>query len=548
MVLNKGQLPPDPARLLLGAGMRARLVSILFVLGFAGLAFKGGVVALQPTSEPDGVSRVFAETPRRADIVDRNGDLLATSVTVYSLFADPRAMMDTALVAARLGEVLPALDVEQVAARLALKDRAFVWIQRGLTPRQRQAVFELGLEGLGFREEVRRAYPRGTLAGHVLGFAGADGKGLAGIEYAQEARLSRGGEPLRLTLDANVQFSLEAELARGVAQYGARAGAGLVLDARQGDILAMASWPPVDPHQATRIPSDHPSRFNHAYGSVFELGSVFKPLTAAAALDTARISLSDRYDVSEPIEVRGRTISDTHPIASPASVGEIISDSSNIGTVRIAWKLGAEDQWASLEALGLTRAVEADLAGVARPLLPQRLDPLHAATVSYGHGIAVSPLALAAAYTAFANDGVRVAPRLVEAPGPAPMRQVVWSAATNATLLGMLRDAVMSGTGQLADIPGYRVAGKTGTAEKPVGGVYHPDANICSFAAVFPADSPEYVVLIVLDEPEAGPDRGRAASWNAAPTAGAVIQRIAPILGVTPELAAAPLLQERTQL
>ncbi len=527
-----------PDRFLRGADMRARAVSILILLGFAGLAVKGGLVALTSPAGPDGRADVFAEAPRRADIVDRNGDLLATSVTVYSLFADPRAMMDGDLVADRLAGVLPGLDRDQIARRLARKDRAFVWIRRGLTPRQKQAVFALGLEGLGFREEIRRSYPRGTLAGHVLGYAGADGDGLGGLEYSHDARLDAGGAPLRLTLDSNVQFSLETELAQGVSRYQARAGAGIVLDARKGDILAMASWPPLDPHAATRIAVDHPSRYNHALGSVFELGSVFKPLTVAAALQAGRVTLSETFAVEAPIEVGGRTISDTHPIASKATLRDIIAESSNIGTVKIAWRLGPEGQKAALEALGLTGQVSADLPGAAKPILPDVFDPLHAATVAYGHGIAVSPLALAAAYTAFANDGVRVAPRLVAGSGvPAP-RQAAWSAETNRAMLDILRQAVVAGTGQLADSPGYRVAGKTGTAEKPIAGVYSEGANICSFAAVFPADRPEYVVLIVLDEPQAGPDRGRAAGWNAAPTAGAVIERIAPILGVTPELVA----------
>ncbi|MEM1037658.1 MAG: penicillin-binding protein 2 [Pseudomonadota bacterium] len=523
-----------------GGGMRSRIVSMTLLAVFGVIAVKGATVALTGASETNGVSTAFAETTQRADIVDRNGELLATSVTVYSLFADPRAMMDGALVAQELAIVLPELDVATITERLDNKERAFVWIQRGLTPRQRQAVFELGLEGIGFREETRRAYPRGTLAGHVLGYTGIDGDGLGGVELAMDSRLSEGGDPLVLTLDSNVQFSLEAELAAAVGQYDAEAASGIVMQANTGQVLGMASWPPLDPNRATSIAKDAPERLDRASGAVYELGSVFKPLTVAGAIDSGSIRPSDMFDVREPLVVRGRKISDDHPIAGRATVTEIITESSNIGTVKVAWQMGARRQQELFSNLGLLDRAPIELAASEGPLLPAEFDDLNSAVTSYGHAIAVTPIAFTAAFATLANAGEYNAPSLIQTKDKRASPRRVMSAPTAALMTHMMREAVITGTGKQAEVAGYRVAGKTGTAEKPIPGGYSETDNMCSFAALFPADGPEYVVLIVLDNPKAGANRGRTAAWNAAPTAGRVIERIAPILGVEPRFDALP--------
>jgi cell division protein FtsI (penicillin-binding protein 3) len=517
-----------------GGGMRTRMVSICLLLVFGVIAIKGLTVALNGPVTASAIATNFKEAPRRADIVDRNGDLLATSVTVYSVFADPRAIGDAELIANELATVLPELDVERITARLSNNERAFAWIERGITPRQRQAVFALGLEGIGFREETRRAYPRGTLAGHVLGYAGADGQGLGGIEYAMDDRLIGDQTPLALSIDANIQFSLEAELSAAVGQYDAEAGAGIVMAAQSGEVLGMASWPPLDPHKATDLEAEDPALLDRASGAVYELGSIFKPLTVAGALDAGAIRPSDKFDVREPITIRGRQINDDHPIVGRPTAFEIIADSSNIGTVKIAWQLGSRRQQEFFSTLGLFSRSTIELTGSARPLLPESFDDLHSATASYGHGIAVSPIAFASAFASLANAGETVSPTLLLEPERKRSPKRVMAAPTANLVVRMLRQAVLDGTGERAEVGGYRVAGKTGTAEKPIPGGYSQDENICSFAAIFPADSPEYVVLIVLDSPKAGKDRGRTAAWNAAPTAGRVIERIAPILGVEP--------------
>ncbi|MEL7539324.1 MAG: penicillin-binding protein 2 [Pseudomonadota bacterium] len=517
-----------------GSGMRTRIVSICLLVLFGAIGVKGLSVALSGSDPVMTRVSSLEPAPRRADIVDRNGDLLATSVTAYSVFADPRAIGDPALIAEELALVLPGLDAAIITERLSNNERAFAWIERGITPRQRQAVFELGLEGIGFREESRRAYPRGTLAGHILGYAGADGQGLGGIEYAMDDRLTDDEAPLHLTIDANVQFSLEAELSAAIGEYEAEAGAGIVLAAQSGEVLGMASWPPLDPHKATALKREDPALLDRASGAIYELGSVFKPLTVAGALDAGAIKPSDRFDVREPLRIRGRQIHDDHPISGRPTPREIIADSSNIGTVKIAWQMGSRRQQEFFGALGLFSRSPVELAGSARPLVPEQFDELYSATASYGHGIAVSPIAFASAYASLANAGETIAPTLLLAPERKRNPKRVMAAPTANLVTRMLREAVVDGTGTRAEVGGYRVAGKTGTAEKPIPGGYSETENICSFAAIFPADSPEYVVLIVLDSPKAGDGRGRTAAWNAAPTAGRVIERIAPILGVEP--------------
>lgn len=516
------------------SAFRAKLVSLGMCVGFAVIAVKAGLVALTGQPASAGVSTVFEAEQRRADIVDRNGELLATSVDVYSLFADPRAIWDPRSVAEGIVQVFPDMDVASLTDDLSDSKRAFVWIRRGLTPRQRKAVFDLNLEGLGFRKESRRAYLRQTLAGHVLGYTSTDGQGLAGVEYAMNDRLAAGGEPLRLTIDSNVQWALEAELSSSAAEYDVEGGAGVVLNARNGEVLGLASWPPIDPNRAHGVARSDPSRTNRATSAVYELGSVFKPITIAAGIDTGAIHPSDKFDVREPVVISGRRISDSHRIAGPLTPLGIVSESSNIGTVKVAIMLGARRQQDVLQKLGLFERSPVEVAGSAAPIVPARFDDIHAATVSYGHGIAVSPMAFASAFSMFANGGEVVEPTIIADGARKRTAQRVISAPTAALVTQMLRDAVMHGTGTQAEVAGYRVAGKTGTAEKAVAGGYARNVNMASFAAIFPADSPEYVVLIVLDAPKADVGRGRTASWNAAPTAGRVIDRIAPMLGVEP--------------
>ena len=512
---------------------RTRLVGLGLSALFVVLAGKGGYLAISSApARAHSVAKV--EAPARADIVDRNGELLATSVTAYSLVANPKLIWDAGDEARSLKSVLPYLDTDDLTLSLSNEAREFVYVKRGLTPRQRKAVFDLGLEGLRFEEESRRAYPRGTLAGHLLGYTNVDGKGIGGIEYAMDDRLKAGGEPLRLTIDNGVQSAVESELSAAAAEHDIQGGTAILMDAQSGEVRAMASWPPLDANRARDLKADDTARLNRATGAVYELGSVFKPFTVAAALEAGAIKPTDLFDVQTPMDIRGYEIHDLHPIRGPANAARIISESSNLGTVHINAALGSRRQKAFLEGLGLMERAPIELAGSARPILPERFDDLSAATVSYGHGIAVTPMAFLSGFSAFANGGERARPTLVvdEARKAAPVR--VMSALTADMVNVMMREAVVNGTGKRADVAGYGVAGKTGTAEKPVPGGYDDTRNVTSFAAIFPYDRPQYALIVTLDEPKAGAERGDTAALNAAPTAGRIIERVAPLLGLAP--------------
>ena len=518
---------------------RTRMISAGLGLLFLALVGKGGFIALSGSAEvPEARVVVQTGTPLRGDIIDRNGELLATSVSTYSLYADPSAIWDAGDVVKELATVLPELNVAAMTKRLSNRDRSFEWVKRGLTPRQRQAVFELGLEGLGFREESRRAYPRGTLAGHVLGYAGLDGNGLAGIEYTMDEQLRDGREPVRLTIDNGLQAAIEAELSAAAAVHSVKGATAILLDARNGEIRAMASWPPVDPHQVHNMASDDEARMNRAANAVYELGSIFKPLTIAAAIEAGVVMPNDIIDVRDTLMLHGAKIEDEHPIRGDANLTQIIAQSSNIGTVKVNMMLGPRRQKAFLESLGLFERSPVELPGSAAPLLPDEWDDLTAATVSYGHGIAVTPVAFISAFSALANGGERVAPTLVMTDKKRPKPERVMSALTAEVINTMMRLAVVDGTGRQAEVAGYGVAGKTGTAEKPIAGGYDKERNITSFASIFPHDRPQYALIVTLDEPqmadEAGAVGGVTAAWNAAPAAGRMIERVAPLLGLAP--------------
>ncbi|MEO9968545.1 MAG: penicillin-binding protein 2 [Hyphomonadaceae bacterium] len=525
---------------MLKAGQMSRsLITVsVFAALFVGIGLRSVSVAMSDTGAAETQRAEHLDALGRADIYDRNGELLATSVTVYSLFADPRAIWDAADVVSALTGVFPDLDTETVTARLENRERAFVWIKRGLTPRQRQAVFDLGVEGLGFRAERQRAYPRGAQAGHVLGHTNVDGRGQMGVELALDDRLRERDDPVRLSLDSGAQFALEAELNRAAKEYDISGGAGVVLHARTGEVRALASWPQFDPNRPTQANDD--ARLNRASGAVYELGSVFKPLTIAAALGNGRVSEGDVFDVRSELVINGFEITDTHRGAPQMSAAVVLAESSNIGTVRIAERLGDDGLAQAFGEFGLLGRAPIELPGSASPILPSAWTELSNATASYGHGIAVSPLAFARALSALANDGRLPELTLLAGEADVPQNtangeQVSFVSEEIATrLVSMMRGAVTDGTGKRANVPGYRVAGKTGTAEKPIAGGYSEDHNVNSFAAIFPSDRPEYVVLVVLDDPRLGGGPGGTAALNAAPVAGRVIERIAPLLSVAP--------------
>lgn len=525
----------DRVRVYFAGLARPAVVAFCLTCVFGVVALRGGYLAMSGEKKRQvTIATLTSDSAvKRGDIVDRNGELLATSVDVYSLSADPSQIWDAEEVAAKLATVFEGFDQEAAAERLGRRGKRFVWVRRGLTPRQRQSVFDLGLEGLQFSVESKRIYPRRAQSGHVLGHTNIDGVGQMGVEYAMNEALVAGTEPVQLTLDSGVQFVLEAELDEAAERYDAIGGIGIVLEVSSGKLRGLASWPAFNPNVYSD--ASDTERFNRAVSGVYELGSIFKPLTVAAAFEAGVLTEAERFDVRKPIVLRGKSISDTHKAGAYMNAATVLAESSNIGTVKIAQKLGETGLVEAFEAFGLLGRAHLEIPGSAKPILPPEWTDQALATSSYGHGIAISPLAFAGAFAALGNGGMYTEISVVESDEVPNSRQIM-SPKTAATVTGMLRNAVLNGTGKSANVAGYQVAGKTGTAEKPIDGVYQEDRNITSFAALFPASRPEFVVLIVLDDPKrlAG-DGGATAAWNAAPAVGRIIERIAPILGVAPQ-------------
>lgn len=526
----------DEERAALEAG-RARIaaIAVAFAIGFAVLLGRSVTVAVGPENEVNVAQAEVADARVRADLVDRNGEILATTMPTHSLYADPREVWDVAETSRQLAAVLPEVDPAVAAERLGSR-RAFVWLARSLTPTQKQAVFSLGLPGLHFVTEPRRVYPRGSLAAHVLGFTDVDGEGKAGLELGlEEAILEAGarGRPLPLSIDMRVQFALADVLRAGMEEFTAKGASGIIMDVRTGEVIAMASLPDYDPNRLAE--ADEDARLNRAATAQYEMGSTFKAFTVAMALEEGVATINSTFDVSQPIRRGNHTIGDYHGMNRVATVQEIFEQSSNIGATMLAEAVGAERQRAFLQSLGLMDKAPGELPEISRPIPPPQWGPAETATISFGHGIAVSQLATVAAFTAIANGGNYVEPTFrVVPPGTQVETRRVMSAGTAADMLRLMRAVVTDGTGGSAEADGYRVAGKTGSADKPVNGGYSRTRLLTSFAAVFPFDDPRYVVHVMYDEPNPTPNTYgyRTAGWNAAPSVSKLISRVGPMLGV----------------
>lgn len=536
--------PPAPANerrrsLVVVAAMSMCFLSVCVQL--MRLSASGGSVLTLAAGEAQATG--FA----RPDIVDRNGRLIATDIETPSLFADPSLVIDANEVVEKLSEVFSELDTVQLRRQLSDKSRRFVWIRRGLSPKVAQRVHDLGLPGLAFRGELKRAYPAGNFAGHALGYVDIDNKGVIGLEKHIDtaigveavhgaARSDRA--PVRLSLDMGVQHAVEDELSRAIRRYGAESASGIVLDVTTGEVLGAASLPGVDP--ARPVERLDAARADRIGGGTYELGSIFKMVTLALAFESGRVSPETIIDVTEPIIDGQRTIRDPHPAGRPLTVSEIFVRSSNVGSARLALDAGSEAHLDLLKRLRLAQPLATEAGPIATPQTPWRWEKIEQITVAYGHGIAVSPLQFAAGAAALVNGGEYVQPTFLRRPpGESVPRERVVSARTSRWLNEALRANVTqaNGTGRRAEAAGYKVGGKTGTAEIAIDGSYRKDKVISSFLAAFPMDRPRYVVLVSLFEPKPTQetDGEIAASVNAAPSAGRLISRIAPLLGVLPE-------------
>ncbi len=522
---------------------RTRLLVTGFVFALAFLAIRLRLVELGVVREGNEPRLARGETGLalnmgRADIVDRNGIVLATTLPTQSLYADPRQVSDPRETAAALIEVLPGLSKAEVEAKLRLQ-RGFIWLKRNLTPRQQYLVNRLGLPGLHFQRELDRVYPLGPLTAQIVGFTDVDNNGLAGIERSFDEVLRNGDQPVRLSIDVRVQHILAEEMAAAIAEFHAVGGAGLVLDVDSGELIAMASLPTFDPNRPGEAPSE--ARFNRATLGIYEMGSVFKIFTAAMALDEGIVELSDGYDVRKPIRVARFTIRDFKPKNRWLSVPEIFIYSSNIGAVHMAMDAGTPVQQAFLARLGLTQAVAIELPEVGQPMLPSPWREINTMTIAYGHGLAVSPLQLTRAVAAVVNGGLLKPTTLLKADAAEPPAgQRVIAQETSREMSWLMRLVVQYGTGRKANAPGYLVGGKTGTADKLVGRRYVDDARMATFVGAFPMDQPRYVVVVIVDEPK-GIERTHGyatGGWVAAPVVRKVVERMGPMVGIRPHPAA----------
>ena len=483
----------------------------------------------------------------RADITDRNGVVLASNIKGISLAVHPQRIIgDKNKLAVELARLFPTRPLAYYQQILTGR-RKFVYLERGATPAKIQAVRQLGEPAIEEVPEPQRFYPQGTMASQAIGYMDIGGVPVSGMEAFLDKRLTDPrfhGAPVALSLDSRVQAAMESALAIQVTKHSAVGGAGLVLDVKTGEILAMASLPVFNPNAPGMVPvGTDPlrpdARYNRTISSVYEFGSTFKMITVANAIEHGVITdLSKRYDATVPLQVGKFVIHDDHPQKRWLSVPEILIHSSNIGTARIADELGQERSSAFFRQLGFDRPVNLELGARGKPLWPGFWARTTVMTTAYGHGIAVSQLHLANAYAALINGGIYHDATLLRRDPSQPIagRRII-SEATSARMRQLMRLVVTMGTGKAANVPGLRVGGKTGTAEKNLNGHYIHDSLVTTFAAAFPMDAPRYVVFVTMDEPKGIPETFglRTAAWTAAPAVKSVIARIGPLLGIIPD-------------
>lgn len=487
-------------------------------------------------------------THARPDIVDRNGETLATDIKTAALFAEPRYIIDPDEATELIAGVLPGLDRDRLRRTLA-SNAKFAYIQREITPRQQQAIHRLGIPGIGFQVENRRFYPGGPSASQILGTVNIDNQGIAGIEkyvdgsflddlHAAGFANGHALEPVRLSIDLRVQHVVRDELVQAVDRFHAISGVGIVLDVNTGEVIAMSSVPDYDPND--RGQALDPDRMNRAMVGVYEMGSTFKGFTTAMALDTGTVSINDQVDASHGLSVGGFTIHDFHGKHRWLTIPEVFIYSSNIGAGRMALDTGLDGQHEYLKRFGLLDTLRTELPETGAPIVPKMpWAAVTRVTMAYGHGISVSPMMTAAAGAALINGGYYIKPTFLprSADEAAAIARPILKPETSQLMRRLFRLNVLKGSGRRADVPGYAVGGKTGTAEKVVKGRYSNDMRRNAFLAAFPMDAPRYLVLVVLDEPKPEkPGMGATAGMNAAPTVGAIVRRVASMLGVEPKV------------
>ncbi len=527
----------------------------VFFASFLTIGAQMGALASSVPEEPRARTVGNPIIGQRSDIVDRNGRILATNLQTHSLYAQPPQMVDPLRAAEGLAAIFPELDVEELYKDFT-GSRKFLWIRRQISPEQMQAVHDIGSPGLLFGPREMRLYPNGPIAAHVMGGAsyGREGVssaeviGVAGVERRFDDYLrdpANEGAPLELSLDLTVQAAAEEVLDGGMRIMNAKGAASVLMDIHTGEVISMVSLPDFDPNKRPQVlttgdQSDSPL-FNRSVQGVYELGSTFKIFAIAQAMELGLINANTMIETKGPLTWGRHRIRDFHNYGPELSATDVIVKSSNIGTARVANMIGGARQKEFLGALGFLEAtpVEMQEAPSGAPLFPSNWSEISTMTISYGHGLSTSPLHLAAGYASLLNGGTKVEPTLLKQDRNQAGPRVV-SESVSRTAREMLRQVVVRGTASFGEVPGYEVGGKTGTADKPKenGGGYYDDKVIATFASVFPANDPQYVLIVTLDEPSetSGDKPRRTAGWTAVPIAAEMIRRVAPLLGVRPQI------------
>ncbi len=541
---------PDDGDLRLSGQGRIRLIGICFAAAFGAITLQlGNLTILKGPGLRSEVAVIHEPRIPRPDIIDRNGLILATDISVASLYADPRKILDMDEAVESLTAAMPELDAKALRIKLTQPGRAFIWLKRQASPEERDIVYNLGIPGIGYVNERRRVYPEARLAAHTVGYTDLDSKGIAGIEkYLDDqgaiytASLAdpdtQTASPAQVSTDARVQFALTDEVSKAIKKFSAKAGGGIVLDIKTGEIVALVSLPDFNPNQEDKKFTKQQA--NMMTSGVFELGSVIKAVTFAMAFDYGTTNLNGHYDARFPLIIGNAQINDYHAQRRVLSVPEVFTHSSNIGTAKMALEVGLERHQEFLRRVGLFDRLTTEVPESARPLLPKHWSKIATATAAFGHGFAVQPLQGISVVGGLLNNGSMAQPTFLkrDVEDAKVLAKQIVKPATSEKMRYLFRLNVTSGTAVKADVPGYRVGGKTGTAEKVVNGRYSSDKLLNSFIGAFPMDDPRYTIIVMLDEPHATPETyGFAtAGWNAVPTAGKIIERIAPLLNVEPKL------------
>jgi cell division protein FtsI (penicillin-binding protein 3) len=512
---------------------KTRLVVVYFLVALAFFALSLRIIFIVATGDKVIVNSLYdpSKVVKRGDIIDRNGIIVATDLKTKSLYVSNALVKNPKLLATKLSETLPGLDYKDILQKISKKEnRGWILIKRNITPSQQDEVQNLKMAGLLFEDDLIRVYPQKTILSHLVGYVDLDRNGLAGVEMTYNDMLKKGKENLQLAMDVRIQDVLEDELNQGMQKYNALGAAGIVMNVNNGEILAVSSLPNFDPNNQTEAGSNE--RFNRATYGVYELGSILKIFTNTIAFEKNLVKMEDVYNVKDPIKYGRFTINDDHPDKPDMNVAEIFAHSSNIGTVQIAKKIGEENQQDFLKKIGMLDRLDCDFPALGRPIFPKKWREINLFTISYGHGIAVTPLHVANATSAIINGGILYDPSFIKLENDKPKGERVIKESTSKLMQLMLREVVINGTGKFANIEGYEVGGKTGTAERAEFGSYNKSLTMASFVAAFPISEPKYLVLVVFDRPNAAFNTG---GMVAAPVAGKIIKNIAPILDISPK-------------